>query len=621
MRGGIPDSRNQPPSTIAGIPHAGTINTIASEQLSYAMESATQEAVIMELTRRLADSEGQIRSVLQQNAALETYVQQYQQDANNSVSAEAYDSLLAGCMEREKELRIATDMNLTFDKKQIELEQLVNELQNNSTLQGIKLQENEEQLKKMGEVEAENKSNRAAVLEAEDIIKRHVEVIEYLNTERDELIAKSKESEKKMKQMEDELTEYQELLGKSKGLAEEQINVLLENEKTIGGLEDKNAELEEVIETLKTIMKKNFESKDTLLNMQRQELEDKDAMIKMYQTKFEAKNVNVPLVLARADEGDRVWAKIEEREKRFAAKEIMMSALHDENGKLHDEKKALEAEVYELKKCFELTNLKLSGTNDKVHMPWLLAQLRESVSSKEKAKQLEEIVRCEGYTVKAKEAENSYKKKSQEMTLKLARVNQIIDALKGQTNAVQDMELPTLLGKLEECLYEFEEDDDIVSQILTATSSDINQSISLNSSGSYPEDTNWRDRMCLTPRDFKELMHPDHYANICSPANGDVDDEDEEELMMTDEGDYDKRDDAVGNHAVDNEDDKSDSRNDEGEEEEVCEDDDDDEQPDKSDIHIEKVLKILQKDESDPEDWRKWITPPSSPRNVGPTTE
>ena len=38
------------------------------------------------------------------------------------------------------------------------------------------------------------------------------------------------------------------------------------------------------------------------------------------------------------------------------------------------------------------------------------------------------------------------------------------------------------------------------------------------------------------------------------------------------------------------------------------------------DLHIEKVIKILRLDE-DPDDWRKWFTPPSSPCSAKATTE
>ena len=105
---------------------------------------------------------------------------------------------------------------------------------------------------------------------------------------------------------------------------------------------------EQLIEDAHTI-----ESKDILLNMQRQEMGDNEALVKMYETKFEAKNMDVHAIIARADKGERLWSKIEEREKKFAAKEITLCAFYNENTSLQSEKKRLHAEVAELKQCFE----------------------------------------------------------------------------------------------------------------------------------------------------------------------------------------------------------------------------------------------------------------------------
>lgn len=93
-----------------------------------------------------------------------------------------------------------------------------------------------------------------------------------------------------------------------------------------------------------------------------------------------------------------------------------------------------------------------------VNKPWLLAQLRDSVALKEKVVELEEVIHCEGYTIKAKEAEISYMKKEEELKFELVKVSQIIETLKDQTAGVKNMEVPVLLGKLEECLQEIGED-------------------------------------------------------------------------------------------------------------------------------------------------------------------
>lgn len=189
-------------------------------------------------------------------------------------------------------------------------------------------------------------------------------------------------------------------------------------------------------------------------------------------------------------------------------------------------------------------DLKLKGTEDKVHMPWLLAQLRDSVVLKEKVNKLEEVIRCKGYTVKAKEAECAYKKKEVEMSRELEKILAIIDALDGQTGGEQDVEVSTLLGKLEEALIVIGRDHGIGNKFIPPISSDtssyLNQSLSLNSNNSFADDKA-TDSMCITARDFKDLMDPSHYAIISSLAEGfgslkteglcgaNIDEEDEEE--------------------------------------------------------------------------------------------
>ena len=58
-------------------------------------------------------------------------------------------------------------------------------------------------------------------------------------------------------------------------------------------------------------------------------------------------------VIARADEGDRMWAKIEEREKKDADREHTINDLREENQTLKDDKERLEQEVEEVKTCFK----------------------------------------------------------------------------------------------------------------------------------------------------------------------------------------------------------------------------------------------------------------------------
>lgn len=629
-------------------PSPETMETMTTPKFHRAMEGSVQESIIVELTQRLAEREAHIRSITKQKMSLESYLHSHhQQSGKQTIAAsEAYETLLSKYTEREENLRAVTDdleaatkTKQELDKKLNELEKLVREFQHNSTLQRIRLQDRDDKLvesaKMHATVEDDNQALRANILEMEGVINGKEGVIDHLNREKGHMTAKSKESEKRVKNMKDELAGYQELLEKSKSLAEEQINVLLQNENTIRGLEDTNADLKDEVARLKeqrTKDKHTIESKDTMLNMQRQEMADNEALINVFQAKFQAKGVDVPSIVARAEKGERLWAKIEEREKRFAAKDIMLSAFRDENTAMQSEKKKLQAEVRELKECFEMYELKLKGTEDKVDMPWLLAQLRDSVVLKEKINELEEVIRCKGYTVKAKEAENAYKEKEIEMSREMEKILAIIDALNGQTGGEQDVEVSALLGKLEEALIEIGRDHDtenFIPPIVSGASSYINHSMSLNSNNSFPDDKAM-DSMCITTRDFKDLMHPSHYAIISSLAEGfgslkteglcganiPVDDDDEEEEEEEEEdgaGSVDRYDIVDTQHSVDEEDNKGDP--------EVSEKIDECKETDEvADLHIEKVLKIVdQADTESAANWRNWITPPSSPQNATTT--
>lgn len=281
----------------------------------------TQESVIIELSRRLREKDAQIQSITQQRDSLEGYLQQNQ-------NGDGYDILRAKYDVKDAELQVANETNS-------ELRKLVNELQH---------------------VARKGDSSKLEITELREELKYAEKTVE----KREATISSMKEEkagmEKKQRKLKDELASYEELLEKSKALAEEQIGVLLSNDKTIHSLQDKIAKMKRENEALKDTLKENkhtIESKDALLNMQRQELDKNERLVKNYETKFEAKGRDFDELCELADEADRMWSKIEEREKKFQAKDIMLSAFRDRNSSLQVDKKRLEAEVDELKKCFE----------------------------------------------------------------------------------------------------------------------------------------------------------------------------------------------------------------------------------------------------------------------------
>lgn len=210
---------------------------------------------------------------------------------------------------------------------------------------------------------------------------------------------------------------------------------------------------------------------------------------------------------------------MKEREKRFAERKVLVGTLRDENASLKYDKKKLQTEIDELKNCLETFNIQLGDTGGKLHMPWLLSQLRDNVSLKERVTELEEIIRSGGYTIKAAEAERDYRKKEFELAAEIENVTSVMEMLKDQVQGVDKTNAAVLLGKLEEALsmfgydaYEKEHIDDMV----TAASSDITSMISNDTFKapvivSIPSTESWNKPGCSVMPGFTEG---------CSPSRG-----------------------------------------------------------------------------------------------------
>jgi hypothetical protein len=350
------------------------------------------------------------------------------------------------------------------------------------------------------------------------------------------------------------------------------------------------------------------------------------------------------LVLARADEGDRLWSKIEEREKKFKDREIIVGVLRDENSNLLCEKKKLQAEINELKQCFEMANVKMSTNGDKIFMPWLMSQLRENVTLKEKVKELEEIIRCNGYTVKAAAAETDLKMMEKKLALEMEALKKVIEMLKGQLVGVEDFEVPVFLGKLEEALLVFGRDVTIKPPIMDVLSSESLEIMSLNPVNTHDS---WVKSRCFACKKvdgiFKgDMDYNDDYDDDdeYSDEEADFEDEDEDEFDFEDEEEEEEEEEAA---EKDDEEEENDEEEEEDDEEEEEEDDEEEEveevknndeydedgaevtkghvkkqndacvYEDENDIHIEKVHQLVSGWDN-PEDWRKWVSPPTSPR-------
>ena len=259
------------------------------------VSAAEENNTIMELTRRLSQSEAKIQVMSAEKNTLERRLYQQQQRVVQPMGHDAaYDMLLSAYNKREEELRVANHVNVELDKNVQELVKLVEEMQSEGTSKLLKLSQKEEksslQVMKIAKLEEESTYR-------EEESKQKDGVIKYLKKEKEEINDKCKEAERTVKKLQDEIDSYQKLVEESKCLAKEHMNVLTDNEKTIIVLEGRNNLLFKKNEQLKEKIKEDahaIESKDALLNMQRQTIQEQLDMIQMYEKKFLAKDMDVP---------------------------------------------------------------------------------------------------------------------------------------------------------------------------------------------------------------------------------------------------------------------------------------------------------------------------------------
>lgn len=310
-----------------------------------------------------------------------------------------------------------------------------------------------------------------------------------------------------------------------------------------------------------------------------------------------------------------------------------------------------------------------SGDNPN-HLPWMTTQLRENISLKEKINELEEIILYEGYTVKALEAELDFRSAEVKLKTEMDNLTSVIEMLKSNQEGADDVEFPVLIGKLEEALHKFGIDVGIyypdinlaVSTVSSASSTseadaDAEGLMSLHTANTHES---WvkqgqncfactpakldeiEDRIFGDIKDDPQYLFSPHEGghNYLSPdylslgdeylsTNGDDDvisaDEEDAEYEVSYEAsyeNYDTNDDDVDDKVVEDKENpnpneadgtivpravnvKRLNKNGHALNDSFTTDGDD--------VHIEKVHKLLS-DWDNPEDWRKWVSPPSSPR-------
>ena len=191
-------------------------------------------------------------------------------------SRPSFDTLMSHYLKIQEELRLTKHVNVELDKNLTEMAKLVENMQNDSTMQLLTL------------TKADDNSRKIAKLEEDSISYR--KTITNLTKEKKDLIAKHKDAEDTIKQLKDDVKHNEKLIKTEKYIAAEQIDLLEDSEKTIGMLEKTMTLLSDENKSLKN----SIEKKDTLLNMQRQQIDEQTDRIQMYDKRFLRKNMTVP---------------------------------------------------------------------------------------------------------------------------------------------------------------------------------------------------------------------------------------------------------------------------------------------------------------------------------------
>jgi chromosome segregation ATPase len=218
---------------------------------------ATQEAVIMELTRILSEREAEINLVAQQNLSMERFFQEQQRQMIKANSAITYRDLDG----------TATQISETA--------------------------------KKVASLEEEGKSQREAMLVAEETIKKKDELIEQLKQEKVVITKKLTETEtqvaktaKKVASLEEKSKSQREAMSVAEDTIKEKDELIVQLKQ-----QGKNSRFMDENERLIEEAKKAthaMESSDILINAQRHRIEELETLLNTYEKRFLTKDVDVP---------------------------------------------------------------------------------------------------------------------------------------------------------------------------------------------------------------------------------------------------------------------------------------------------------------------------------------
>ena len=432
----------------------------------------SQDSIVAELTRRLAVSDAELRILHREKTAMESKNSNMK---GSSIELEkAYQSLMTHLGEREDEFRAVGQKNEHLLKRQLELEKITRELHSTMKFQrSLMLEKNDKLAELQKQVALKDDSNTKEVDELRLQLKVALDSQRAAVLEKNTLLEKLNTAEKTMKLMQADIDQHVEWQNETMEKATEQEKVISERNAKISKLAAKINELIDEIGHQRDLVKKAEtlgEQKDSMLESAQNEITSLHAQIEelneeiieqkkiinVFEQRFVTKGQNILELNARVQNADKVWAKIEEREKKFTLKECTNHLLREENDNLRLEEKRLKLEIDELNGAFEQYKLHFAQDGERVDMAYFLSKLRETVKLNNRIDQLEKIIAEKGYVVDVYKAECELREKERTVMQGIDAVGQVLSMLKSVLNE-EEVEAPRVIGKLEESLLLWQE--------------------------------------------------------------------------------------------------------------------------------------------------------------------
>jgi chromosome segregation ATPase len=453
-------------------PSSESAVAMVSARCNQAEGNRTQNIVIAELTKTLAEREAELRLLHREKAQLENKRSNIK---GSPVELEkAYESLMSHLGQREEEFRAIAQKNEYLVKRQHELEKITRELHNTMKFQRSVMHEKNDKLEELQkQLGANTKGDGKEV----DKLRRQITVA--LDSQREavnnknELLKKLAAAEKTVKQMQADIDQHVVWQNETMIKATHQEKVLAEKDSKISKLAAKNNELRAEIEHQREFVKNakvQGEQKDSMLESAQEEITmlhakveelqeeivEQKRIIHVFEQRFVTKGQNILELNSRVEQAEKMWAKIEEREKRFTLKECANHLLREENDNLRLEERKLKSEIDELNEAFEQYKLHFAQDGERIDMAYFLSKLRETVKLNNRIEQLEKVVEEKGYVVDIYKAECELREKERTVMAGIEAVGEVLSMLKSVLNE-EEVEAPRVIGKLEESLLLWQE--------------------------------------------------------------------------------------------------------------------------------------------------------------------